>query len=293
MVRRALRRGLGSRRVSWSAPTRSPGSTTASARVRFTGYFPPQEVNSVELTMIIANLRTLSLPPSVLIASEGIFGNNAALLLEVTDASAALRVAPLCDEMAYVTGMLVTLTTLAPPDVWERQLEDIFTEDPARSITKLRWRRSRNGGRTVAQPAATQRQMQAAHRVAGPQAPHPSVLVDVAVQGPLGYDGQLVEQQLIGIVQASGISVARCSRGTASTPGSWTSVAAPLASGASGRLRLHVRDGAEAATIRALLHDKAFQLGSDLISMTVTDDLSQAAQAKNGRGGAGRPAPRV
>ncbi len=42
----------------------------------------------------------------------------------------------------------------------------------------------------------------------------------------------------------------------------------------------------ELAAVRLALHDKAFQLGSDMISLTIADDTALALQAKNGRRGA-------
>ncbi len=41
----------------------------------------------------------------------------------------------------------------------------------------------------------------------------------------------------------------------------------------------------ELEEVRRALHDKAFQLGSDLVSITVVDDVALAQQAKNGRRG--------
>ncbi len=50
---------------------------------------------------------------------------------------------------------------MAANATWDVKLEYVFAEDQSYFISKLRWRRSRNGGRTISQPAATQRQMQA------------------------------------------------------------------------------------------------------------------------------------
>ena len=71
-----------------------------------------------------------------------------------------------------------------------------------------------------------------------------------------------------------------------SVAGSWLSVAASTSAGPSGRLQVHVASEEELAAVRLALHDKAFQLGSDMISLTIADDTALALQAKNGRRGA-------
>jgi hypothetical protein len=67
--------------------------------------------------------------------------------------------------------------------------------------------------------------------------------------------------------------------------GTWHSIAACTSSGPSGRLQVHVASEVEMEAVRRALHDKAFQLGGDMISFTVTDDSALAAQTKNGRRG--------
>ena len=81
---------------------------------------------------------------------------------------------------------------------------------------------------------------------------------------------------------------------TPSSEGTWQSVAASTWSGPSGRLQVHLASETELAVVRDSLHDKAFQLGSDMVSLTVTDDAALATQAKTAAGGpdAGR-APRA
>ncbi len=70
-----------------------------------------------------------------------------------------------------------------------------------------------------------------------------------------------------------------------SAAGTWHSIAASTTSGPSGRLQLHLASEDELALVRDILHDKAFQLGSDMVSLSVLDDAALAAQAKNGRRG--------
>jgi hypothetical protein len=284
-VRRSLATALCTRPIQWTDPSRSPGSTATAGRVFFTGYFPPNEVTALDLHMMFANLRNFHLPATTLIASEAIFANNAAMVIEVTDPAAALAVVALCEEMAFTAPRTLTITSMAASSTWEDKLEYLYAEDPASFISKLRWRRSRNGGRTIAQPAATQRQLQASQRVAAAPAALPPT-ADITINGSLGFSGRHIELQIVKVLTDLGMSLVERAPTTPSTAGSWTSVAASTTTGPSGRLQVHLTSEAELAVLREALHDKAFQLGSDLVSLTVTDDANLAAQAKNGRRGA-------
>ncbi len=200
VVRRSLAVALCTRPVRWTDPARSPGSTTTAPRVYITGYLPPHEVTTMDLHMMFANLRNHHLPSTALVASEAIYANNAAMVLEVSDPAAMLAVVPLCDEMAFVSAKALTITSLAAVAVWEDKLEQLYADDPACFITRLRWRKSRNGGRTIAQPEATMRQMQASQRVATTCPARAMATADITINGDLGHNGRKIELQIIKVL---------------------------------------------------------------------------------------------
>ena len=70
-VRRSVATALSTRPVRWTDPSRSPGSTSTAARVYFPGYFPPNEVTTMDLHMILANLRNFHLLAATLVAFGG------------------------------------------------------------------------------------------------------------------------------------------------------------------------------------------------------------------------------
>ena len=158
-------------------------------------------------------------------------------------------------------------------------------------MAKLRWRRSRNGGRVIAQPAATQRQLQASHRVATATAATATQhTAEVSVCGDVGHDGRQMELQIVELLRAVGVQLTEVPSTAVAAPGMWQSIPNCTAAGPSGRLRLHLATVAEVQLVRQTLHDKAFQHGPDLVSMAVNDDVSLDAQTKNGRRGARRRA---
>jgi hypothetical protein len=285
-VRRALALALCTRPLQWTDPARSPGSTATAGRVCLTGYFPPNEVTAMDLHMMFANLRNFHLPVTALVASEALFANNAAMIIEASDPAAAMQVVALCQEMAFVAPKTLTITSMADSATWEDKLERMFADDPSCFISKLRWRRSRNGGRTIAQPAATQRQMQASQRVATVSAAATKSTAEVVINGHLGHNGRQVVLQIIQVITDRGLVLQERCETTPSVEGSWLAVASSTTSGPAGRLQLHLSSEEELSLVRNLLHDKAFQLGSDMVSLSVLDDTALASQAKNGRRGA-------
>jgi hypothetical protein len=292
LVRRTLAVVLSTRPVQWTDPARSPGSTATTGRVFLTGYFPPNDMTTMDMHLLLANLRNFHLPVTTLIASEALFANNSAMILETSDPAAALEVVSLCDEMAFIAPRTLTITSMAASETWEDKLERLFSEDPSCFISKLRWRRSRNGGRTIAQPAATQRQMQASQRMATSSPATPPAVAEVVINGPLGHNGRLIELQIIKVITDLGLGLQEREATAPSAAGTWHSIAASTTSGPSGRLQLHLASEDELALVRDILHDKAFQLGSDMVSLSVLDDAALAAQTKNGRrGGRSRATP--
>ena len=111
---------------------------------------------------------------------------------------------------------------------------------------------------------------------------------EVVVNGSVGHAGRRAELQIIEVLRSAGLSLGEAAGATIPTAGTWQSVARSTSAGPCGRLRLHLATLADARLVRATLHDKAFQQGADLVSLTVIDDSTLAAQANNGRRGARR-----
>ena len=144
----------------------------------------------------------------------------------------------------------------------------------------------------MAQPAATARQVQATIRVekSCPIAAALSIQAEVSLHGNLGHDVRQVELQILRVLEVHGVVLQELAESAPVTPDSWQSVASDMAAGPSGRLRLCLSSPGQMALVRNALHDKAFQIGVDMITLAVHDDSSLAQQTKNGRRGARRRA---
>eukprot|EP00959_Pyramimonas_sp_CCMP1952_P134299 2809557-Pyramimonas_sp.AAC.1 len=84
----------------------------------------------------------------------------------------------------------------------------------------------------------------------------------------MGYDGRQVELQVIQVLASHGVVLREGGAMSASSAGFWYSCVAQTSSGMDGRPRLHVPSRADSAKVCDALRDKAFQLVSDMISLT-------------------------
>ena len=137
---------------------------------------------------------------------------------------------------------------------------------------RLRWRQSYKAGRIIAQPAATGSQLQAARRAVstqGPAAVEHVVTVAPAVVATAAPEEIMEAIRLL--IASRGLALQEIADGQATAPGQWQPLPSASGGGPSGKMRLHLSAPEEVELIRDLLHDKAFQSGSDMVSLTVQD----------------------
>ena len=147
-------------------PEVSPGSTPDFPRAIIKGAVQAGDATELELKALVLHIRSSGLPTSTLVATTNIFRDVSAPIVELSAPQAAYRIIPLCDEAAYVTPRKLTVKTLAPTDRWEHLLIDAHRSDPDCFVSRIKWRPSRNGGRTIAQAEATSGQLAAQCREA-------------------------------------------------------------------------------------------------------------------------------
>ena len=293
-VRRLVHEQLRHLRVRWADPCRSLGTSPAARRVLLRAFFPAATVTALDVRAMIHQLRSLNLPTSTLISGDDIFGDGAAPLLEVASPLAAPMMSSLCDEMAFVGPKRLTVRTFASPEAWGEKLEQAFAEDPDCCALRLRWRPSRLGGRVIAQPAATRRQLDAcareAARVAVPPGAAAPRQVQVQTSAPVRYDGAAVVHGLLAHLASQGLSFSPAAELAPLQAGQWAALKDQLGDSVDGRLRLAVGSEAQARQVVELLHEKAIVIGSDVITVTASEDGLLQSASKNCRRGRRRGA---
>jgi hypothetical protein len=271
--------------VAWADPVRSPAFSQDAPRLLLRGALPPGAITALDMRMLIGNLRALHLDPAVVLGSDDLFGDNASLLAEFSEPSNGVEIYQLCEDAAFLSPSRMILRTMASPEIWESKVEHMFAENPSSFVSRVRWKPSRCGGRTFAQPAATGQQLGAARREATrcTAVPGKPIQAMVQVRGPVGHDGGQVTSAIVECLRSQGVSLEMVSAVASLNANEWQTVVSYTSNSPTGTLRLAVMSEAEMRIVRDTLHERAIQLGSDLIAISVQDDAGALAQAKNGR----------
>ena len=82
----------------------------------------------------------------------------------------------------FVKPNVLTIRTLATVETWEGRMNHIYQQEVSMAALRLRWRQSYKAGRTIAQPAATGSQLQAARRAVA--TPGPAAMEHVVTVAP-------------------------------------------------------------------------------------------------------------
>ena len=260
---------------------RSPGSTTHLPRNRVEFWLPPHTATA-DLRQLLAGLRSQRWPDtSVLFAARTLFADPTSPLVELTGASAVLKVAPLCQEALFVGPRLLTVTTEASREQWQAVLDDAWQADPAEAISRVKWRPSRMGGRVWAAPRATGGKRRTARRVEASMcettADEPSAAA-TAAGGPQGYAPRDVAELVMRVcITQSGVCLEQAAAGAALEPGRWTRVAEDDPSADPYRLRLFLRSADEGTRVQDRLHGRAIQVGVDLVTLR-TEEVATTDQ---------------
>ena len=254
---------------------------------------PPRGISELAVQLYLRDLRTNGLPRDALVAGRDIYGDNAALLVDLSAPMALTRMWHLCAEALYLSPTRATIRTDVQQEHWQKAVDDLWAEDRDNSVLKIRWRPSRLGGRAWVTAAATLDQMRDARRRPAEREPHAragAVSAEVSVAGSMGYEPQAAAEAVIAVLKAqAAMDLLPAASEEQLIPGTWRRVADADRSAAPGRLRLYLRSASEAETVSRVLHGKALQLGEDLVSIAVSKDVCAAAGRRGRRAGAPPP----
>ena len=123
-----------------------------------------------------------------------------ALILECLSPLAVARVSPLCSQLIFLTSDRALIRTEASKDTWAQLMNDAAREDEALTITSLRWKAGKYGGRHFATIDATASALTASRRRRNHRG-KPATIVDhiteIQVNGEVGHDSKGVINRLL------------------------------------------------------------------------------------------------
>ncbi|CAK0824484.1 unnamed protein product, partial [Prorocentrum cordatum] len=144
-------------------PTRSPSSTDARGRVRLELIFT-ERLSDMAMEMRMRDIKRRVLTIDSYIGLKSLYTDPNALILECFSPLAVAKVSSLCSQLFFLTSDRVLLLTEASTETWAQLLNDAAKEDEALTITRLRWKASKYGGRHFAAIDATASALRASRR---------------------------------------------------------------------------------------------------------------------------------
>ena len=147
--------------ITWAPADTSLASTKPFPRTTIQGYLSNDNHSDLTATLCCRHLRSVLPGQDVYVGRHDAYLDSSSLMVELTHWAALATVKQWCDDIVPLSPHLALIKTQAPPGIWQETLTEIMLQDPARCITKIKWRKSMHGGRPWATPAATAVQLQA------------------------------------------------------------------------------------------------------------------------------------
>ena len=170
--------------------------------------------------------------------------------------------------------------TEASVDSWTAAMDQVLTNDSGDSVARLKWRPSRNGGRTVASPTATTTALTATRRMGTRHATQLDYAATISLQGEAGKeDGEVLRQLMEHAVTATGLRLQPATSPESPQLGEYVHLASVDPSAPPGRMRVLLREEADVRRLRAALGGQSIQVGHDYVGVRVANDIIDATSA--------------
>ena len=155
-----------------------------------------------------------------------------------------------------------------------------MARDTEAAATRLKWKPSRNGGRTIATPSSTTSALGATRRRGGRPPSALDHLTEVIVKGDIGrQDGEVIGLLMDHLNAKTGLGVKAAGDIRNPKTGEYVYQAAVDTGAPAGKVKLLLSDGDSVRRVFATLHGQTLQVGTDHIAIEVSNDLVNAAAA--------------
>lgn len=257
---------------------RSPLSTKEVPRVCLDVLFSPESTD-LYILMLFQRLRQHGLPVDTYWAMQDVYGSPDAYVFEASSPANLARFWPLCTQLLAVTRTKLLVITTAEGASWTSIMDAVLQEDASETSFRLKWKASRNGGRSIAVPSATEAALAAGRRRGNTRAT-PSDLdyvTDLIAMGELGKeDGEVLRYLMRHLCTATGLQIEESAYTSPPRVGEYVHLARIDSASPPGRLRLFLPDLESVRKLRAALHGQSVQVGSDLVGFRITNDRLDA-----------------
>jgi len=267
-------------------PVRSFISTAEWPRLEVRLVFGSQ-VADLEMLGLLERLRTSPAGARLWYGLHSIYSAEDAMILEVGDAAAFSDMWKLCTQLVVIGPRRALVYSDAEAKTWTATMDEIMKIDLSASACKVKYKPCKMGGRTVATPTGTKGALGAVSRTVRGGCSPLDFMTIVSVQGETGSeDGQVLSGLMEWTAQHLRLQISAAVDGSRPRAGEFAPMTRPDGSIVPGRLQLLLRDAAEVDRIIGALHGLHLTVGTDIVSVAVTNDTNTAAPiAGNARGG--------
>ena len=253
-------------------PRRSPWSSTACPRLSVDLIFDPS-CTDLFAEMLLRRLRRDGLPKDAVWGLHTMFSQNEVLILEMATAGNVGHYWELCTQMLAIGSSKAIVLTDANPTRWTTEMDRIMSEDASETHARLKWRPSRNGGRTVATPTATTAALAASRRHAHKASSTMDYVTNVTISGEIGKEDREVMRLLMDhLVTATNLGIKETDYSRAPRTGEYIHLASTDFTAPPGKVRILLNNSDEVRQVHAALHGQTIKAGNDAVGIVVEND---------------------
>jgi hypothetical protein len=218
--------------------------------------------------------RGQALPLDTLYGLKTMYTCNESFILEFSSSMAVHHYWSLCSQMIPLSSGKALVFTNVDAEIWSRRFDTVMKEDQEETAVKIRWRASKNAGRTFASPTATSQALAASRRRGNAPISTFHFNADVAILGEVGKeDGQVLALLMQHVINATGLNLKETDYQRAPVAGEYIHLATQNPTAEPGKLRVMLASAEEVRRVYNALDGQTLQVGNDRVGIKVSNDL--------------------
>ena len=227
----------------------------------------------MEVNLAIRHMRQHHLPQDTFFGKLELYTSSDDAFLEHLDARCHHHFWQLCSEMLWVDPKRFLVVTEATQEVLTQTMIDVMNKDGGLAATRLKWKPSRCGGRTIASPSQTANALAAGRRRTNKITSTMHSIAEVVVNGDTGHeDAEILKRIMDHACQAIGLHLCVAASPDNPKAGEYIHLASRDVVAPAGRLSVLLKVPNEVYRLYAALHGQALLVNGDYVEISVLND---------------------
>ena len=128
--------------LGWDQPQRSPAHTPGAPRQSIMGFFDPDRITPLELSLYVRALKSESTLQDCFVGSQSLFEDKTSYVVECGDVLCLLKCMNMIQEVVVVSKKRAVISTGFPKHMWEEAITQQNVESPMAAVSVIRFRKS-------------------------------------------------------------------------------------------------------------------------------------------------------